>query len=190
MTLTASPTPVLADSAPASRAPATTATRMNRMKITPNTCQPLPRTSERLLKLLGRRNGDVHGSRPVAGGFVHGPQTIEQERVARADPERGLQHVDPDAKAVLGRLHQQCDALVIPLGEGEQSLGRVHYFGVTLLLVGAHQNFKRLGFHYAVGILCQKRFQAADLCRGIFLLDRSYVSVVLGGVLNDRSLRG
>src|SRR5581483_8360468 len=59
-----------------------------------------------------------------------------------------------------------------------------HLGGVIGLLVRDHQEFQRVFFHHAIGVLLQKSLQAADLCVGIGLLDRSHVSVVLGRILD------
>src|ERR1019366_6780705 len=57
------------------------------------------------------------------------------------------------------------------------------------LLIGAHQKFQRVFLHHAVGILSHKRFQAADLGRGVGLLRGAHVGVILRRVLDLFFLR-
>jgi len=51
------------------------------------------------------------------------------------------------------------------------------------------QQFQRVFFHHAVGILSEKGFQSADFRGGVGLLYRTNVGVVFGGILDFLLLR-
>src|SRR5690349_8789526 len=72
----------------------------------------------------------------------------------------------------------------------QQPIGSIHHFGgIAGLLVGAHQQFKRVRFHHAIGILGEKGFETTNFGARVLLLHGADIGVVLGGILNLFFLR-
>jgi len=83
---------------------------------------------------------------------------------------------------VVSQEHERARAVGV---DREKAVGRVDDLGlIARLLIRSHQQLQRVFFHYAVGILGEERFQAADLGRGIGLLDGADVGVVFRRILD------